>query len=58
MQQLKKQPASDLGQIVATPGALAALWRLDRTRASSSRVMSAVSGAICPTKTKRKTTTA
>jgi hypothetical protein len=27
MQQLSKQPAFDLGQIVATPGALAALWK-------------------------------
>jgi len=27
MQQLKKQPAFDLGQIVATPGALAALQK-------------------------------
>jgi len=33
MQQLSKQPAFELGQIVATPGALAALKKQDNSRA-------------------------
>jgi len=35
MQEISKQPAFDLGQIVATPGALLCLRRLDKGQASS-----------------------
>jgi hypothetical protein len=58
MQQLSKQPAFELGQIVATPGALAALKKSGQQPGSSSRAMSTASGAICPTRTAKKTTTA
>jgi len=60
MNQISKQLAFELGQIVATPGALAALIvrRRDNSRATSSRATSTASGAICPTRTERKTTTA
>jgi len=40
MQQINKQPAFELGQIVATPGALAALKKAGQQRVSSSRAMS------------------
>ena len=44
MQQISKQPAFELGQIVATPGALwPRLIRQDNSRASSSRAMSIAS---------------
>lgn len=58
MQLISKQPAFELGRIVATPGALAALKRQDNSRASSSHPMLTASGAMCPTRTARKTNTA
>ena len=58
MQQLSKQPAFELGQIVATPGALAALKKSGQQPDEFLTPMSTASGTICPRTTAKKTSTA
>jgi hypothetical protein len=48
MQQINRQPAFELRQIVATRALWPRFGRRDSSPASSSRVMSTASGAICP----------
>ena len=55
MQQLSKQPAFELGQIVATPGALAALKKAGQ---QPGEFLTRHVNRECPTRTARKTTTA
>ena len=55
MQQLSKQPAFELGQIVATPGALAALRKAGQ---QPGEFLTRHVSHECPTRTERKTTTA
>jgi hypothetical protein len=58
MQQLSKQPAFELGQIVATLGALAALKKAGQQPGEFLTRHVNREWAICPTRTARKTTTA
>jgi hypothetical protein len=58
MQQLSKQPAFELGQIVATPGALAALQKAGQQPGEFLARHVNHNGAVCPTRTAKKTTTA
>ncbi len=57
MQQLSKQPAFELGQIVAT-GALAALKKAGQQPGEFLTRHVNREWAVCPTRTARKTTTA
>jgi hypothetical protein len=54
MQQTSKQPAFELGQIVATPALWPRLRRQDNSRASSSRAMSTANGRFVRRRPKRK----
>jgi hypothetical protein len=58
MHQISKQPAFELGQIVATPGALAALKKSGQQPGEFLTRHVNCEWAICPTRTARKTTTA
>ncbi len=54
----KQQPAFELGQIVATPGALAALEKAGQQPGEFLSRHVNCNGMICLTRTARKTTTA
>ena len=58
MQQNSKQSAFELGQVVATPGALGALKKAGQQPAEFLTRHVNRDWVICPTRTARKTTTA
>jgi len=58
MQQISRQPAFELGQIVATPGALAALKKAGQQPGEFLTRHVNRDGGICPTRTAKKMTTA
>jgi hypothetical protein len=58
MQQISRQPAFELGQIVATPGALAALKKAGQQPGEFLTRHVHREWAICPTRTAKKTNTA
>lgn len=58
MQQIERTPLFDLGQLVATPGALAGLEKAGRTRWSFYRAMFGAIGANCLKRTKTRTSSA
>jgi hypothetical protein len=58
MQKTTRQPLFDLGQLVATPGALAAREKTGQNAMEFFRAISEAIGANCPKKTKPKTSSA